>query len=105
MKDSRLITNNLISTNVSIIFYIEDEFGKISKFTKTLSNIKETASYEDIYAAASAVAKLYDYNKYDIKLITTNLIENDVFQTLEEPLVEETTESDTLENLHTDNIE
>ena len=45
MKDSRLITNNLISTNVSIIFYIEDEFGKISKFTKTLSNIKETASY------------------------------------------------------------
>ena len=105
MKDSRLITNNLISTNVSIIFYIEDEFGKISKFTKTLSNIKETASYENIYAAASAVAKLYDYDKYDVKLITTNLIQDDVFQTLEEPMVEETPEEETSEDLYTENVE
>ncbi len=92
MDNSRLITKNVVSTNLCIVFSIEDEFGKTSKFTKTLSNINETASYENIYAAASAVAKLYDYDKYDVKLVTTNLIENDVPQTLEEEaMVEEGT--------------
>lgn len=84
MDNSRLITKNVVSTNLCIVFSIEDEFGKTSKFTKTLSNINETASYENIYAAASAVAKLYDYDNYDVKLVTTNLIENDVPQTLDE---------------------
>lgn len=84
MVDLKLITNNLISTNVSVIFYKEDEYGKITKFTKTLQNIKETASYEDIYAAATGISKLYDFDHYDVKLITTNLIENDVLNTTDE---------------------
>lgn len=104
MIDPKLITNNLISTNVSVIFYKEDEYGKISKFTKTLQNIKETASYEDIYAAATGISKLYDFDHYDVKLITTNLIENDVvnttdednLETLEEMETEENTENETL---------
>lgn len=91
MNNSRLITKNVISTNLCIVFSVEDEFGKTSKFTKTLSNINETASYENIYAAASAVAKLYNYDRYDVKLVTTNLIENDVPQTLEEASIEEGT--------------
>lgn len=97
MIDPKLITNNLISTNVSVIFYKEDEFGKVSKFTKTLQNIKETASYEDIYAAATGISKLYDFDHYDVKLITTNLIKNDVVNTTEEELetLEEIVEEDT----------
>lgn len=98
MQDPKLITNNLISTNVSIIFFVEDpSSGAVSKFTKSLSNIKETASYEDIYNAAAAIAKLYDYTKYDVKLISTTLIENDVTQIIENITVDNTQE----ENIET----
>lgn len=85
MLETRLINHNLVSTNVSITFSKEDELGKTKKFSKTLSDVKETASYEDIYAAASAIAKLYDYETFDVKLISTHLIENnDTANTLEE---------------------
>lgn len=98
MQDPKLITNKLICTNVSIIFFIEDPTSRnISKFTKTLSNIKETASYEDIYNAADSIAKLYDYTKYDVKLISTTLIENDVTKIMENIQMEDNQE----ENIET----
>lgn len=78
MKNSKLIINKSVSTNVSITFYNKDNSGKTSKFTRTISNIKETASYEDIYNAALSISKLYDYTKFDIKLISTTLMENDL---------------------------
>lgn len=84
MNDSYVVTTNLLSTNVSIIFYIEDETGKVSKFTKTISNILETASHDDIFAAAAAVAKLYKHDKFDVKLVTTNLLEDEILETVEE---------------------
>lgn len=78
MLETRLINHNLIGTNVSITFFKEDEFGKIKRFSKTLTDVRETASYEEIYAAAAAIAKLYDYKTFDVKLISTHLIqEND----------------------------
>ena len=96
MINSRMVANNIISTDVSITFHVEDDFGKIFKFVKTLTNIKDTASYEDIYNAASSIAKLYDHSAYNVKLITTNLIQKDdsetLVETLEEPVVEKTTE-------------
>lgn len=87
MENSRLITKNVINTNLCIVFSVEDEFGKTSKFTKTLSNVKENTSYENIYAAASAISKLYDHDSYDVKLVTTNLIENNITQEEDTPEV------------------
>lgn len=75
--DLRAITNTLISTNVTITFQTQDEFGKTVKYSRTLTDIKQDASKDDIYAAAEAISKLYENNGYDVKLITTNLIDNE----------------------------
>lgn len=75
--ESRAITNTLLSTNVTITFQTEDESGKIVKYSRTLTDIKQGASKDDIYAAAEAISKLYENNGYDVKLITTNLIDNE----------------------------
>ena len=86
MENSHLVNNNLLSKSVTISFQIEGEYGKIYKFTKTLSNITKNASNEDIYNAAAAIAMLYEHDKFDVKLTTTNLIENEILEILEEDL-------------------
>lgn len=89
MINSRIVANNILSTDVSITFHVEDEFGKLYKFVKTLTNIKDTASYEDIYEAANAISKLYEHTSYDVKLITTNLIQKDHEENLKKIVKEE----------------
>ncbi len=87
MTNAYSINDNLLSRNVSIVFQTTDSDGKIYKFTKTLLNITETASNSDIHAAASAIAKLYQHDEFSVRLITTNILENDtIIETPEETL-------------------
>lgn len=103
MINSRTVANNVLSTDVSITFHVEDEFGKTNKFMKTLTNIKDTASYEEIYNAASSIAKLYDHDAYDVKLITTNLLQKDFTDELAEKDIQTTEIPQTLEEPVTEN--
>lgn len=75
--DSRMVTSTALGTNLVITFYSEDEFGVTKRTTRTIAGIKQGASNDDINAAAKAVAQLIDHTRYDVKVVTTNLIEDD----------------------------
>ena len=94
MLTSRLIVDNVETTNLSISFQNEKD-GITEKFTRSLVNIRETASYDDICSAGRAISKLYEHTKYEIKLITTNLIMDDS----EEEILDENAQVQTLEEI------
>ncbi len=76
--EDRAVSEKRVSRNVAITFRKEDHENKVRKFSRTFTNIKDTAEKEDIHAAAEALSKLYDYDDYDVKIITTNLLEDDL---------------------------
>ena len=64
--NTQVITSTTLATSLVITF------------TRTIADIKSGLTNDILSAAARAVAELVDHTRYDVKLVTTNLIEDGV---------------------------
>ncbi|BAK56788.1 hypothetical protein SFBM_1024 [Candidatus Arthromitus sp. SFB-mouse-Japan] len=76
--NTQVITSTTLATSLVITFYTDNLDGTVRKFTRTIADIKSGLTNDILSAAARAVAELVDHTRYDVKLVTTNLIEDGV---------------------------
>ncbi|WP_242821386.1 hypothetical protein [Candidatus Arthromitus sp. SFB-rat-Yit] len=76
LMDAQVITSTTLTSNLVITFYFDEDDGTIRRFTKTISGIKQGATNDALSEVAKSVSKVIEHTRYDIKVVTTNLIDS-----------------------------
>lgn len=78
LMSAQVITSTAVTSNLVITFYVDELDGTIRRFTKTISGVKQGITNDVLSEAAKSISKLIEHTRYDVKLVTTNLIEDAV---------------------------